>query len=123
MSKILSLFATFILMSFAMMAQNVKGIVKDAEGKAVANATVSLHNAKDTAVIKLGVTDKDGNYKFTAVKNGTYMISASFIGYNAKYSAAFEVSGDVSVPAFTLEKASAELKGVTVVAKKPLIEV
>jgi iron complex outermembrane recepter protein len=123
MRKFLSLFATFILMAAAAMAQTVSGNVKDTEGKAVANATVSLHNAKDSAVIKLGVTDKDGNYKFTALKNGTYMVSASYIGYAAKYSPVFEVSGDATVPAFTLEKTAAELKGVTVVAKKPLIEV
>lgn len=123
MSKVLSLFATFFLMTAAAMAQNVSGIVKDVDGKAVANATVSLLNAKDTAVIKLGVTDKDGNYKFTTISKGTYMVSASFVGYAAKYSPAFDVNGDVNVPAFALEKAAAELKGVTVVAKKPMIEV
>lgn len=123
MSKLLSLFATFFLMTAAAMAQNVSGIVKDVDGKAVANATVSLLNAKDTAVIKLGVTDKDGNYKFSTISKGTYMVSASFVGYAAKYSPAFDVNGDVNVPAFALEKAAAELKGVTVVAKKPMIEV
>lgn len=123
MSKVLSLFTAFILMSFGVMAQNITGSVKDTDGKAVANATVSLHNAKDTSVVKLGVTNKEGNYKFSSVKNGTYLISATFVGYNAKYSAPIEVSGDVNVPAFALEKASAELKGVTVVAKKPMIEV
>lgn len=123
MSKILSLFATFLLMATATMAQQVSGIVKDVDGKAVANATVSLHNAKDTTVIKLGVTDKDGSYKFTAINKGAYMVSASYVGYAAKYSPAFEVSGDVSVPSFVLEKAAAELKGVTVVARKPMIEV
>ncbi|QEC67558.1 outer membrane beta-barrel protein [Panacibacter ginsenosidivorans] len=123
MNKFLSLFAAFFLMAFTTMAQQVSGVVKDVDGKAVANATVSLHNAKDTAVIKLGVTDKDGNYKFVAINKGTYMVSASFVGYTAKYSAAFEVNGDVNVPSFALEKAAAELKGVTVVAKKPMIEV
>ncbi|MEP6845747.1 MAG: carboxypeptidase-like regulatory domain-containing protein, partial [Panacibacter sp.] len=123
MNKFLSLFATFFLMTVAVTAQQVSGIVKDVDGKAVANATVSLHNAKDTAVIKLGVTDKDGNYKFNAINKGAYMISASYVGYQIKYSPAFEVSGDVTVPVFTLEKSDAELKGVTVVAKKPMIEV
>ncbi|CAN5623745.1 outer membrane beta-barrel family protein [soil metagenome] len=123
MSKFLSFFAAFLLMAFTTMAQNISGIVKDADGKAVANATVSLHNANDTTVIKLGVTDKEGNYKFTTISKGTYMVSASFVGYALKYSPAFDVSGDISVPAFALEKAAAELKGVTVVAKKPMIEV
>lgn len=125
MSKFLSLFAALVLLTTASMAQNVSGAVKDNDGKAVANATVSLHNAKDTSVIKLGVTDKEGKYRFVSVKNGKYMVSASYIGYNAKYSPVFEVAGagDVSVAAFTLEKASSELKGVTVVARKPMIEV
>lgn len=123
MSKILSLLTTFLLISALVMAQTVSGNVKDADGKTVANASVSLHSAKDTAVIKLAVSDKDGNYKFSAVKKGSYIVSASYVGYTAQYSSVFEVAGDVNVPAFALEKASAELKGVTVVAKKPLIEV
>jgi hypothetical protein len=52
----------------------------------------------------MGVTDKDGNYKFTAVKKGTYMVSASYMGYKTKYSPLFEVSGDVTVSSFTITK-------------------
>lgn len=124
MSKILSLIAILFLLSGTAMAQTVAGTVKDKDGKAVANATLSLHNAKDTAVVKLAVSDKEGAYKFTSVKNGYYMVSATYIGYTAKYSPVFEVSGtDISVGEFALEKSSAELKSVTVVAKKPMIEV
>ncbi len=107
------------------MAQNVSGVVKDIDGKNIANASISLHAAKDSAVIKLAVTDKEGKFKFPSVKAGKYLVSASYVGYAAKYSGTFDVagSGDVDVPAFSLSKASSDLQGVTVVARKPMIEV
>ena len=123
MSKFFSLITAFMILSASAMAQTISGVVKDVEGKAVANATVTLHNAKDTSVIKLGVSDKDGSYQFLNVKNGAYIISASFVGYSLKYSPIMDVTGDATVPAFALEKAATELKGVTVVARKPMIEV
>jgi len=124
MSKFLSLIVFIFFVAGTAMAQTVAGTVKNKDGKAVANATISLHNAKDTVVVKLAVSDKEGAYKFSSVKNGSYMVSATYVGYAAQYSPVFEVSGNaVNVPAFALEKASANLGTVTVVAKKPLIEV
>ena len=125
MKKILPLFGLFILTAFASIAQNVKGFVKDVEGIALANASVSLLNAKDSSVVKLAITNKAGEYQFKNIKDGRYLTSASFVGYSNSYSPVFEVSGsgDVNVAAVALTKASSDLKAVTVTAKKPLIEV
>jgi len=125
MRKSISLLTTFLLLTTVLLAQNISGVVKDAEGKNISNASISLHNAKDSSVAKLAVTDREGKYEFKSVKAGKYLVSATYVGYNQKFSPVIEVSGsgDVSVPAFALSKVSGNLQGVTVTARKPMIEV
>jgi len=125
MRKLVLFFSLLILTAFTVKAQNIKGIVKDADGKAVGNATVSLLNAKDSSVVKLSVTGGNGEYLFKNIKDGRYMANVSYVGYAVVYSPVFEVlgSGETNVAIVTLTKLSGELKNVTVTAKKPLIEV
>jgi hypothetical protein len=125
MRRIIPLLSGFVLLAFSSIAQNVKGTVKDADGKTIANASVSLLNAKDSSVIKLAVTDAAGQYEFKNIKNGRYLTNIAFVGYTAAYSPVFEVSGsgDANVAEVDLKKLSGELKDVTVTAKKPIVEV
>jgi iron complex outermembrane receptor protein len=125
MRRILSLLGVFIFCAFTSMAQDIQGIVKDADGKSIANASVSLLSAKDSSVVKLAVTDQSGTYQFKNIKDGRYMTNISFVGYKASYSPVFEVSGngEVNVASVTLTKLSGDLKNVTVTAQKPVIEV
>ena len=53
-------------------SQAINGIVKDADGKALHNATVSLLNAKDSSVVKLNVTNEMGQYKFESISKGKF---------------------------------------------------
>lgn len=106
-------------------AQDIKGSVIDESGKSIANATVSLLKAKDSSLIKLGTTDKDGAFRFKTVSAGKYLVSSSFVGYQPRYSGVIDVAAaDVTVPALAVTKTIAEAsQGVTVVSKKPMIEV
>lgn len=117
----------FISMFLFVLVTNaqISGTVKDQQGKGLDKSTVSLLNAKDSSVAKLGVTKDDGKFSLSVAKPGRYLISVSHIGYVPQYSKPFEVSGsgDISLPEFSLAKASGELKGVTVVAQKPIVEV
>jgi hypothetical protein len=125
MRKIMLLLTGFVLLAFSSIAQSIKGTVKDSDGKTIANASVSLLNAKDSSVIKLAVTNTTGQYEFKNIKDGRYIANVAFVGYAAAYSPAFEVSGssDVNVAAVTISKLSADLQNVTVTARKPIIEV
>ncbi|HEY2727113.1 MAG TPA: TonB-dependent receptor, partial [Parafilimonas sp.] len=125
MRKLLPLLSALFLLAFASTAQNVKGLVKDVDGTLLANASVSLLNAKDSSVVKLAITNKTGEYQFKNIKNGSYLTNVSYVGYQPSYSTMFEVSGsgDVNVDAVALAKVSGGLKEVTVTARKPLIEV
>ncbi|HJW15800.1 MAG TPA: carboxypeptidase-like regulatory domain-containing protein, partial [Flavisolibacter sp.] len=104
-------------------AQEVSGLAKDAQGTPLNGATITLFNAKDTSVVKLSIT-KEGNYSFTDIKEGEYRVGASFVGYNSQLSTPFSVAATgAQAPELLLTKAAADMKGIVVTAKKPIIEV
>ena len=109
----------------AAFAQQVSGNVKDQQGKALSNSTVSLLNAKDSSVVKLAASNNNGSYTFNGVKPGNYLISISHVGYAPVYSKSFEYagSGDFNVPAIQVNKITGDLKEVVVNSKKPMVEV
>lgn len=104
---------------------NVSGFVVDQQQKPLDYATVTLLKAKDSALVKGTLTDDKGGYKINNIPAGNYLISASVINYKKAFSKPFTISESNTV--FTIEKlvlitASQQLKGVSIVAQKPLIE-
>ena len=107
----------------AAQAQHIKGTAKDAQGAPLNGATITLFKAKDTSIVKLAVA-RDGVYSFTDVKEGEYRVGATHVGYGSKLSTPFIVAApEVTAPELLLTKASADLSGITVTAKKPMVEV
>ena len=124
MRKLVSIFAGFMLMAAGVQAQQITGVVKDLQGKGLEKSTVSLLNAKDSSVVKLGVTGDSGKFSISAGKDGQYLVSGSHVGYATVYSQPFELSGSgVTVPDLIISKATGDLKGITVTSKKPMVEV
>ncbi len=125
MRPVLPLLLAALLTSFAAQAQTAKvlGSVKDEQGKALASASVSLLKAKDSALVKTAVTDKEGKYEFENIKQGKYLVSISSVGYNKNFSSSIDVAGkDVQVPAVTALQNSKDLGNVTVTAQRPFVE-
>jgi len=113
-----------LLASLTPFAQSITGVIKDEAGKPVNGSTVSLLHAKDSSVAKLAVTKEDGRFRFSDTKNGSYLLSATYVGFMPAYSPGFSMNGtDVAVPAINLTKATGEMKGVVVTARKPIVEV
>jgi hypothetical protein len=113
-----------MLMGSAVQGQQVSGLVKDPQGKGLEKSTVSLLKAKDSSIVKLVVTSDNGRYTVNASQSGTYIVSASFVGYSTVYSQPFELSGSgVAVPDLTISKLTGNLREVVVTAQKPMIEV
>lgn len=105
-------------------AQQISGFVKDINGNPLSNTTISLLKTTDSSVVKLAITKENGSYVFTSVKEGSYRISASHVGFQTMYSAPIAASGsDVTIPEFNLNKLPESLSNVTVVARKPIVEV
>ena len=125
MKKFALVFGINCLIINSLLAQDVTGVIKDQQGKGLEKSTVSLLNAKDSSVVKLSVTTDNGQFVIVANKPGSYLVSASHVGYSTSYSAHFELSGSgaYNLGEVALAKASAELKGVTVTGQKPIVEV
>ncbi len=113
----------FITALFATTANaQVSGTIKDEKGTTITGATVSLLAAKDSAIIKLAVS-KEGAYSFAGIKEGRYLVKASFVSYQPAFSVPFEVNGTAAaIPALTITKAANSLKNVTVTTQKPMVE-
>lgn len=125
MKRILSLLTILSCCVSATMAQQITGTVKDANGKPVGSANVALLKAPDSAIVKLAVSDQSGVYRFAGIKEGKYMTSITYVGYQTVYSAPFDVAGNgtLALPEVSLTKLTGNLKNVVVTAKKPMIEV
>jgi iron complex outermembrane receptor protein len=124
MRKLIALFAAAILCSFMASAQKITGVVKDQQGKGLDKTSIALLRVKDSSIVKLSATDNNGKYSLDG-QQGQFLLSFTHVGYAPAYSKSFEVpaSGDVSLEDVVMAKAEATIAGVTVTAKKPMVEV
>ncbi|MEN9686104.1 MAG: hypothetical protein RLZZ28_1890 [Bacteroidota bacterium] len=91
----------------------------------IESASVSLLRKKDSSLVKLALSDKTGRFQLENLGEGTYLLSVQSVGYNKFYSPAFELTtarNQYDAGKLELALSSKELKSVTVVAQKPLIE-
>lgn len=93
--------------------------------KAIEAATISLVNARDSAIIKVEVSNKNGRFEITSGKSGAYLLLVSAVGYEKQYKGPFELNtagADVDAGTIVLQPAAKDLAAVVVTATKPLIE-
>src|SRR5687767_7568786 len=117
------LFLLFTITSLTANAQKIQGHTQDDNGQPLSGATISLLQAKDSAVLKLAVSSKEGSYAFTNMKEGMYLVKASHTGYKPMFTPVSLAGTDVTVPEFKLTKLPASLANVTVTAQRPMVEV
>jgi len=103
----------------------ITGQIKDNTGKALSAASVMLHAAKDSSLVKTAVSDSKGSYEILQVKPGSYFITTSVVSMQKTSSLIFDVKENetTTVPAITTQPAGKSLEGVTVSSKKPIVEV
>ena len=123
MKKILFTIALSLFGMATLQAQQIKGSVKDEQGNAISSATVSLLKAKDSSVLKLALSS-EGNFGFDQVQKDSFLISISYIGYQNFYSNKFYYQGtSVQLPVYALTTTKAKLQGITITARKKVLEV
>jgi iron complex outermembrane recepter protein len=115
----------FSAFSFAQNVTQVSGKIAGDNNKPVAAATVSLLKAKDSSLVKIAVTNSNGDFKITPINPGNYFLAATSVGFKKTASSTFEVKEgqDYNAAPLTLLHSSTSLAAVTVQAKKPMIEV
>ncbi|HEY8896993.1 MAG TPA: TonB-dependent receptor [Niastella sp.] len=103
----------------------ITGVITDANAQAVESATASLQRAKDSALVKVAVSDNYGLFEFDNLAEGEYFVTVSAVGFNKSRSKPFKLSATTpyKLPSFQLQKSAAKTLGeVTVTGKRPLIE-
>ena len=87
------------------------------------NVSVELLRSKDSSLVKVGITNKQGVAEFNNIKPGTYLMRASHVSHAKTYSQTIEVQdGQTATTAFVLQSKNTTLKEVSVTAKKPFIQ-
>ena len=113
-----------IFMTTLSYAQKISGIVTQADGKAVDYATVMLYSAADTSLVKGAITDSEGKYEFENIASGRYFINANLVGMGKGVAPVFDYAGgDKTLEKITLEESATEIDQVTVIARRPIVEV
>ncbi|HEX8658089.1 MAG TPA: TonB-dependent receptor [Hymenobacter sp.] len=109
---------------WAQSGASVTGAVRSAVGAPIEFATITLHRAADSAVVKTEFSDGQGAFRFERALAGRYRVSAAQVGFVRFWSEPFELpAGGLALPAFALQTSAATaLKEVTVVGQKPLFE-
>ncbi len=124
-------FLTALAFAFTGMAQapvlgTISGVIKEKQNSLpIDGATVSLLSTKDSSVIKMAVTDKQGSFILENINEGSYLVSANSVGHSLVYSKSFNLTADqsaITIDALQLPPVDKALREVTVTSKKPFIE-
>ncbi|HEU0065391.1 MAG TPA: TonB-dependent receptor [Flavisolibacter sp.] len=113
----------------SLFAQNkpgsISGSVIDGSRKTIESATIALCKAKDSAVVKYSVADKDGRFLFENIKEGEYFVSVTAVGHQKGYSEKVSFSSsstEVHLKTIELIPDAKTMSAVTVTGRKPFIE-
>ena len=124
MGKFLSLtilmLLTFVNTFANVLAGSVTGKIVDSRtNQPVEYATVALYNQANNSLVTGTITDGQGKFTIDGLKNGTYILKASFIGYDQLEMRDIVVDGGVKqLGTIKLSTSDAEIGEVEVVAKK-----
>ncbi len=118
---------TFCFLQFLLLqltAQNIRGTIADAMGKPTEFANVLLYENGGETFVKGTISDENGAFDFSNVKQGKYRLEVSMVGFKTLESVVFEIGEEQPVETFefVLQEDREVLEEVAVTAKKPLFE-
>jgi hypothetical protein len=112
-------------MAMAQSKNQITGVVHDAQGAKLPFANVFLYAAADSVFQKAVAADAEALFSIDEVKEGTFYVKVSSVGYRDYFSPRFVLNGDnphIHLKDINLTEEATELKGVQVTARKPFIE-
>lgn len=103
----------------------ITGKVLGNEKEPLPFANVLLFTTKDSSLVKAEFTSDNGAFELTNIGAGTYWVNVTYVGLPDFNSEPFQLVSDQSLqlPDIQLVSKGVELSEVTVVARKPLVEV
>jgi outer membrane receptor protein involved in Fe transport len=106
-------------------AQSVTGKVLEINGNPLPQVNVLLLNSADSSLVRGAVADTLGKYAFYNLSAGTYLLSASMMGYQQGYLPPFTFVPSAKprqLDNLALSEDTRELNEVMVVEKRPFVE-
>lgn len=105
-------------------AATLMGVVQAPTGAPVEYATLTLHRAADSVVVKSDFSDVGGAFRFEAVAAGRYLVSVAQVGYERYWTVSLTLPAEgLALPPIILHPSAATvLQEVRVVGQKPLFE-
>jgi len=121
----LLLFGCISLIANPLSVNTISGKVIDVDSKPIQSVTVSLLNAADSSLVKVEITNLNGEFKFPTSVSGAYLLSYTNAGYEKKYSDAFILTegNEIVLPTVKLAQLTKKLQEVVVTSKKPIVEI
>lgn len=104
-------------------AYTISGTVADESGEPLMEAGIRLLAAKDSAYVKGAAADLNGKFSLADIKNGKYILEASYVGYGKEYKNLTIADKNVNAGTITLTEASHLLSEAIVTAVKTPIKV
>jgi iron complex outermembrane recepter protein len=103
----------------------ITGKVIGADAQPLPFANIMLFAVADSGLVKAEYTAEDGSFELLNIGAGKFWLNVSYVGLPDYNSQVFELtSGQImAMPTITLASKGVDLKEVTVVSKKPLVEV
>ena len=127
MRKVGILTLAWIFLSLTLQAQTgrISLNIEDPEHRKLQAITATLYRAKDTAVVKVELSDRDGKVSFQRLPMGTFTLTLSGTGFHSWSKSGISLTerqAELDLGAIQLKTVSKELETVTVTSKKPFIE-
>ncbi len=117
------LWACALLLSIASSAQSVKmqGVIKDSIGEPLEFANVIATKSSTGDLESYAITNFEGRYKLDLPKNETYVLKASFLGYQTQEkTVTVAEDGQDFTQNFVLNPLASQLDGVEIVYEMPV---
>ncbi len=125
MNRIILSVLAIVLCTVSSIAQRIEGVVLNDDSTKISECTITLISFPTKKIVKLTVTNKQGEYSFENIKVDSFQIKISHIGFaeliTKPYN--FEQSGLQKLPNIFLRKNINNLNEVTVTAKRQILEV
>jgi iron complex outermembrane receptor protein len=103
-------------------SSSITGIFTDDLGAPIVYANISLLSSKDNSLVKVETTDENGVFNFQRIENGSYILLATYVGYE-DFRKAIEVNDNADLGVLEFSSGSIELQTATVTARRSIVEV
>ena len=121
MKSFLSLLVSLSL-TLQAVAYTISGTVVDPSGEPLISASIRLMTAKDSTVVKGVVSDANGRFSLPNIKQGKFILEASYVGFENKYQD-LNVNKNLKLGKIALAENAILLKETTVVGVRTPITV